>query len=1142
MTSRKLSTLLGCIPVLLALSCSTHRSPATQSADEATRGNGATAASAVRPGVSTTVDPELVVESAREASAVSASTAQAVAAGVPISFPAVRMVETDPASTFPDAALAPGRGPDGISINELNTAEVKQFSSGNVPAVNSGARTLAAQDALLSPPPLFTFEGQPVGNVAPPDTNGAIGPNHYVQQVNNSVAVYDKATHALIGSRFLLSSLFAKLGGTCAITDDGDPVVLYDKLANRWILSQFGFLSQTAAPYHECIAISKTPDPKGAYYAYDFITPGNEFPDYPKLGTWPDAYYMTTNQFFLGGGFDGGGAFAFDRAKMLVGDPTATGIYFNLNLSSHPEGIFGMLPADFDGLIPPPPGEPNVFAYPTSITFGDPKDGVRLFDFHADFTTPANSTFVERPESTYANPVAVAPAWDLRDPSGRGDITQPPPAGNNSTDRLDAVASRLMHRMQYINTGTKETLVTNVTVNNSGVAPTSAANYKAAVRWLELSRNIASGANSIDGAYGGGPPFSVFQNGTIAPTTDHRWMASSAKDLAGDLAVGYSISSLTVKPSLAYSARMPADPPGTLQAEQTLFAGTGVQRGTSNRWGDYSALQLDPSDFCTFWFTSEYYTSTTLTFNWQTRVGAFKFPSCTPPPMGTLNGQVTYTQGGAPVVGAVIQVSDGHGAVTDATGHYSVTLPPGGYNVFATDPAILCNPAPSQSFSVGPGGTATRNFSLSGTALIDLGVTSFDDTAGNNNGVINRDECVKVTAKLANDGCFPETGITGTLSTSTPGVVIDQNFSTYPGLAINQTLPNDTPYRIHTTPSFVCGTPIVFTLNTTGTNGGNRQFSFKFDTCHAAPVPFSGTLTNADPIASNGRMGRNAIASTCAGKTCPGALAGSANLGYHNLTFPNTSAVTECLTINLDQSLCPGAIIDAGYLDSFNGANLCTNYLGDPGGSGNLTSFQVNLPAGHNLVLSMQQVAAGTFCAAGFSGTITGFIDDTPAGASKLNSLSPAHEWIGLKNSDDVGTRFDLKAEVFRNGTLVASNEIDNVSGGSSGFNNANDQIISLALSNPGVDTICSGESLSIKLSAKVTATGGHNTGTIRLWYNDGQATTRFDANIGGTDVNLYLLDGFVLGTSPGAGPKKTIDVLLNRTTWKTLGTWIKNF
>ena len=190
-------------------------------------------------------------------------------------------------------------------------------------------------------------------------------------------------------------------------------------MADRWLLSQFAFTSNTTPPFHEAIAISKTGDPTGEYWVYDFVVPGNNFPDYSKFGAWPDGYYMTDRQFTNGGPYAGPGCFAFDRAKMLVGDPSATFIYFNAGLTAS-QASSGMIPSDFYGITPPPAGAPNVFAIFTDDAFvGDTADAIRLFNFHADFAVPANSTFTERAGS----PLPVA-AFDSRNPAGRADIEQ----------------------------------------------------------------------------------------------------------------------------------------------------------------------------------------------------------------------------------------------------------------------------------------------------------------------------------------------------------------------------------------------------------------------------------------------------------------------------------------------------------------------------------------------------------------------------------------------------------------------------------------------------------------------------------------------------------------------------------------------
>ncbi len=392
----------------------------------------------------------------------------------PIVIRAVAFAETDPVRDLPGsmAEADATKSQPGIEINELNTEEIRGIPDAGMVHRDATLKGTAGPQAVSAmPSPSITFEGNSAANntavfggtVAPPDTNGAVGPHHYVQMTNLLTGIYDKATGALLPpGRFALSPLFAKLGGICATTNNGDPVVQYDKLADRWILSQFGFMATNVPPYHQCVAISKTADPTGAYYAYDFQQPGQEFPDYPKLATWPDAYYMTTNQFFQGGGSDGAGAFAFDRAKMLVGDPTATEIYFNLCCvaghctPNHPEAICGMLPSDFDGLTPPPAGAKNIFAYPLSVTFGDVVDGARLFEFNVGSPLErSNSTFMERADSP-----ALLAAFDGRNPCGRGDVREPSPGEN-----LESLASRFMHRLQYQNRGGIETWVSNITVN-----------------------------------------------------------------------------------------------------------------------------------------------------------------------------------------------------------------------------------------------------------------------------------------------------------------------------------------------------------------------------------------------------------------------------------------------------------------------------------------------------------------------------------------------------------------------------------------------------------------------------------------------------------------------------------------------------
>jgi hypothetical protein len=431
--------------------------------------------------------------------------------------------------------------------------------------------------------------------------------------------------------------------------------------------------------------VSQTGDPTGAYFLYDFITPGTEFPDYPKLAVWPDAYYMTVNQFQGGGPFDGAGAYAFDRQKMLAGDPTATFNYFNLNLALHPEGIAGMLASDLDGLVAPPAGTPNVFAYFLATEFGDALDGLRLFDFHPDFVNPAAATFTERAES----PLPVAAFNPLV-----GGIPQPGGAPSLATLR-----DRLMTRLQYRNTPSGQSLVVTHTVD----ADPSAAS-RAGIRYYQLLRS--------------GAAYAVAEQATYSPDAVQRWMGSAATDHDGNLAVGFSVSSDTVFPGIRFAGRLATDAPGGLfQGESIAINGSGVQTHTSGRWGDYSALTLDPSDDCTFWYTQEYYTAAgqaSSAAGWQTRVAAFKFPTCSALQRGTINVHVTLCSTGANVANAAVKINGALYGTTKAAGTLTAVVAPGTFTVAASS----SSGTGSTSVTVGAGGTVAADVCLSGGAVL----------------------------------------------------------------------------------------------------------------------------------------------------------------------------------------------------------------------------------------------------------------------------------------------------------------------------------------------------------------------------------------------------------------------------------------
>ncbi|WP_218081999.1 hypothetical protein [Anthocerotibacter panamensis] len=457
--------------------------------------------------------------------------------------------------------------------------------------------------SLQIPNPILNFDGiSNVNGVLPPDSNGAVGLNHYFQWVNLSFAIYNKSGTRLVGPA-AGSSLWSGFGGPCQTSNDGDPVALYDHLADRWMVSQFALPNFPVGPYYQCIAVSTTGDPTGTYYRYAFTVSNNKLNDYPKLGIWPDGYYMTANQFRNGVSFAGAGVWSFEREKMLQGLPAQL-VYFDLERVNPNFG--GILPADLDGPAPPV-GTPNYFAEVDDAAFGFPMDQLALWEFRVDWTDPTRSTFgLAGQPNQLLTPATGLAAFDANLCNGNRNCI--PQAG--TTRRLDAIADRLLYRLQYRNFGTHQAMVLNHTVDATGTD-------LAGIRWYEL-RNTGGG-------------WSIFQQSTFAPSRLNRWMGSIAMDGSGNIGLGYSASSSRIFPSIGYTGRLSTDPLGTLQAENILIRGGGAQTSSSSRWGDYSTLTVDPSDNCTFWYTTEYYAQTSAA-GWRTRIGTFRFPSCTGAP------------------------------------------------------------------------------------------------------------------------------------------------------------------------------------------------------------------------------------------------------------------------------------------------------------------------------------------------------------------------------------------------------------------------------------------------------------------------------------------------------------------------------
>ncbi|HET6444628.1 MAG TPA: hypothetical protein VFI27_08610, partial [candidate division Zixibacteria bacterium] len=505
-------------------------------------------------------------------------------AEVEVSEP-VTPVLTGPARDLPlfspeptlDREINPRQNPYGLTDPD------KRVIGGPDPLLEIQANASRPSDSGFGTP-IFNFDGQGYTFVNPPDTVGDVGTDHYIQMINGGgtgVSIYDKQTGTLVQS-FALTSL-----GGCS-TGGGDPVVLFDHAADRWFLSEFGSGSSL------CVFISTTPDPTGTYYSYQFSTPG--FPDYPKYAVWPDAYYATTNE-------STPAIYALDRAAMLSGVAATSQRFTAPSLSGF--GFQTLTPGDWDGAAPPPTGAPNYIMRHVDTEAHGPsgfpaEDFLEVWAFDVDWGTPGNSSF------TKLGDVSVAEFdSDICGFFAFSAIAMPGVA-KCSGSSLDPLREVVMWRLQYRNFGSHETLVGNLATDVTGADD-------AGIRWFELRK---SGA----GAWG------LHQEGTYAPDSESRWMGAVAMDGTGNIALGYNVSSSSVFPSLRYAGRLVSDALGTMpEGEHVLVSGAGTNG--SNRYGDYSAMSVDPVDDCTFWFTGEY----NATSQWSTRIGAFKFDACGTP-------------------------------------------------------------------------------------------------------------------------------------------------------------------------------------------------------------------------------------------------------------------------------------------------------------------------------------------------------------------------------------------------------------------------------------------------------------------------------------------------------------------------------
>jgi hypothetical protein len=512
-------------------------------------------------------------------------------------------------------------------------AKDRGFSGDAAVQASTGPAALASARPSLSP--LLTFEGLSNQDnfdifgfrVNPPDPVGAVGRNHYVQMVNLTFAVYDKQGNRLLGP-VDTGSLWQGFAVPDCTDPSGDPIVLYDRFEDRWLLSQFTTSglnpdgSYNGKPFYNCVAISQTGDPTGAYYRYAFSTsaPGSVtfFPDYPKYGVWGNSYLLTSRDF--GPTVEYGiSVYALEKQKMLRGDPNARAVHFFLDSAVVPlEQIGdGLLPADIDGEnVDDEVPAPIVGTMDDGAGYGATFDALNVYELSVRWRRQPTASLklsAQLPVVPFDSIFPCGVVSGSQPPSARDCL--PEPGITDGSRFLDILSyrQRPTWRLAYRKFDDYEAMVTNQSVE--------AAPSVAGVRWYEIRRKHGR--------------FSVFQQGTYAPNDGvHRWMGSAAMDRKGNIALGYSVvNGIDVFPGIRYTGRLKGDPRGQMTlGEGTIVNGTGVQVTTNSRWGDYTSMNVDPTDDCTFWYVNEYYQINGIigvnTAPWQTRIGSFQLPGC----------------------------------------------------------------------------------------------------------------------------------------------------------------------------------------------------------------------------------------------------------------------------------------------------------------------------------------------------------------------------------------------------------------------------------------------------------------------------------------------------------------------------------
>lgn len=845
----------------------------------------------------------------------------------------------------------------------------------------------------VAPAPIMNFDGLDKANWGagmPPDTNGDVGPTHFIQSVNSSIGIYRKSDGVRLAA-FTLDTLMSQgdFGNVCDSDNMGDPVVLYDTFEDRWIITDFAFTVDGSGNVlnppgaYQCFAVSMSGDPvSGGWHFYSTDTTGG-LGDYPKLGIWPDGLYMSVNMFDYAatGLYQGPRVYAFNKAQMYAGSSNVQAVVFN-----GPSADFTLLPSNARLQTgTPPAGTPNYFVATWLYL-----NAISVYKFHVDWSNPALSTF------TGPNTPLASSSWPNE------------AVGNAATpgSSLDVLPIRAMMQNQYTNIGGVESLWTPHTVKRTSLGFAAPRWYQADVTGGTVATNLTQSATwDPDGS-----------------NVTYRYVPSLAVDRAGNLAMGYTTSNSATNPGIKYAGRLSTDSAGTFsQTEQTLIQGTGTQTGTCGgttcrRWGDYATMTLDP-DGCTFWLTSEYYAASGL--DWLTRIGSFKYSECTQfGAGGTISGTVTAAAGGAAIAGATVRLGT-RSTTTNGSGAYSFTsLPAGAYPTLTAEVAGFVTGS-FTSVAVTDGGTTVRNFALAAGPLsgcfTDTSQGDFQNGVANNVDLTTSPGSVVLPAVATIDqqqtAVVSSTGYTlnstiwvgQTFTPSITGQLVQVDLNLFCA-GCSGTTPN-IPVVIQGTSSGAPTTPDLATGTITGFSGSQRWVTVTF----ASPV----TVNGGTLYAVVARPNTNPSAGTYA------VSRGSGNVYPNGVGYQNLSATWH----SQPNDLAFKVYINTGYASS---GDLTSSVKDSNPASGRLPLWSTLTWSGTTPASTLLrfQVAGssssnGTFTFVGPDGTAGTYFTSSPA------SLAQFHGKRYLKHRAYLSTSNSAVTPTLNDAALCYSNQIN---------------------------------------------------------------------------------------------------------------------